>query len=486
MLQRLRESLALLLLALLPFHALLITLATKVIAGAGHAPMGILAGWKEGVLALIVGLAVAEIIRGTGDLPVVSRVEPRIAARKIDAIDWIIVTLIALSVVVTASTHHNWPLYALGFKYDFLPLAAFLILRRVPWSDGFLLRVMHVVAAMGALLSLYGIITFFLPARFFTALGYSDLHSLYVPGGPLAAFQQIGGSGVRRIQSTMSGPNQFGIWLLIPWAAVLATVVRRGLGRRMAQKTGVIVTLALMGLALLLTFSRSAWIGAFLILVMAVGSLLPRRAFWTAAGSVTVLSALAVIACSFLVPSVFFRLASSRDHFLKPLEAIQSIAAHPLGQGLGTAGPASNRVSDACVYLDAGADTSWAKTRQDLCVFVGGIKTQPVSRDCHCPFIPENWYLQIGVETGVLGLILYLALTLLVLYRAYAATRKSASQSALHQAFVWTAFLAFAGTALTALFLHAWEDAAVAYMGWVLLAVAVHSVPDTAVQKTFI
>jgi hypothetical protein len=37
--QRIRESLALILIALLPFHALAVTLLTKLIAGPGHAPL---------------------------------------------------------------------------------------------------------------------------------------------------------------------------------------------------------------------------------------------------------------------------------------------------------------------------------------------------------------------------------------------------------------------------------------------------------------
>src|SRR5438876_1171140 len=62
MLRSLRERLTLALIALLPFHALFITVATKLIAGPGHAPLGPLAIWKEALLGLIVALAIVEIL----------------------------------------------------------------------------------------------------------------------------------------------------------------------------------------------------------------------------------------------------------------------------------------------------------------------------------------------------------------------------------------------------------------------------------------
>ncbi len=332
----------------------------------------------------------------------------------------------------------------------------------------------------GVIIALYGIITFgyrfygnyvsILPDRFFTYLGYSDLHSLYVPGGPLAAFQQIGGSSIRRIQSTMSGPNQLGLWLLIPWSVGVASIVRR----RVFSFWFVVCSVIVIAIAMLLTFSRSAWIGAFVITVIACGSVLPKRVFWTAAGAASALVAIVAIAISLLMPQVFLRIASSRDHYLRPVEAIRTIIAHPLGLGLGSAGPASNRVSDACVMLDAGSDASWAKDRPDLCVFVGETKVQPMDRDCNCPFIPENWYLQIGVELGVIGFILYVLLIVLVLRKLRKADYELQNSVIRNPQFV---FLFFVGISMAALFLHAWEDAAVAYTAWILIAVLLRSVP---------
>jgi hypothetical protein len=59
-----------------------------------------------------------------------------------------------------------------------------------------------------------------------------------------------------------------------------------------------------------------------------------------------------------------------------------------------------------------------------------------------------------GVEMGVLGFVLFVMLTILIL-------RKLPKGSPV--------FLAFLGVSIAALFLHAWEDATVAYTVWILL-----------------
>ena len=219
-LQRIRESLALLLIILLPFHALLVTVLTKVIAGRGHAPLGRLAVWKEGVLAVILCLAVVEII-----LLVKQRSASSAQRLALDVLDYLIFILIFLSFVLFA---YRLPLSAssfiYGFKYDLLPLIAFLILRRVAWSEVFLERIMKMLLIVGGIVAAYGILTLFLPASFFHFLGYSDAHSLYLPDQSLSAFQQISNSALKRIQGPMSGPNQLGIWLLIPIAIAVSSL----------------------------------------------------------------------------------------------------------------------------------------------------------------------------------------------------------------------------------------------------------------------
>ena len=207
------------------------------------------------------------------------------------------------------------------------------------------------------------------------------------------------------------------------------------------------------------TFSRAAWIGAACVaLAVFTHQALPQVSRQMVVRVLAIFGFLIVL-LALMRPSILLRAASSRDHLVRPLAAINTIMENPLGLGLGTAGPASNRVSDACVYLPEDGDASWAVGHPELCVFLGDEQVQPEA-PCKCPLLPENWYLQIGVELGVVGFIIFIAFVLLVLLRL----RRQTTPLAVG------VFAAFVGVSVAALFLHAWESSAVAYTLWVLAA----------------
>lgn len=465
--QRFREALTLTLIFLLPFHALLVTVATRLVAGPGYAPLSWLALWKEGVLAFIFGVAILEILFAILGKTRNSKLVTRNSS--IDLLDILILSLLALSLLVTAFTHANWGLYLFGFRYDFVPLVAFLLLRRVAWSEGFLRQAITVLLWSGGIVAVYGILTFFVPSEFFTWLGYSDLHSLYVADRPIAAFQQIGGTDLRRIQGPTSGPNHLGLWLLLPLGMVLVHLINNPRSFR-----PYLFSLVL-GIALVLTFSRASWIAAA---VMGLLALYPvarhmKRSVLVGLGCSAVC---AVAILVFLFPSVIVRVSSSRGHLHNPIEALQRMVDHPLGQGLGMAGPASNRVSDTCVLLLEGDNPSWwVQNRPDMCVFVGDAQVLPTTgKECTCPFLPENWFLQIGVEMGWVGLVLYVMLVGVVLYRLKRVTGyglRVTSEYEHSQLVTRSLLYSFLAVCIAGLFLHAFEDAAVAYTLWVLAAV---------------
>ncbi len=450
MLQRVREWLSLGLLILLPFHALAVTVLTKLVLGPGHAPLFAIAFWKEALLGIILLLALTEYI-----IRLIEVKSLKSVGRHFDVIDALIAMIIGLAFLISDfQPIQSYSQFALGVKYDLVPLAALLVLRRVHWSAWFKETAVHAILWVGVIVSVYGIATLFLPDNFFTWLGYSDLHSLYIPNGPLAAFQQIGGAALHRVQSTFSGPNQFGIWLLIPIA--LCVTLSSSKSRHFSWFD--VFTMTLFLTALFLTFSRAAWVGAFVIIVIALYPYV--KAHMTRGrllGSAFVLGALVFTALA-LFPQTLLRVSSTRGHIERPIEALRTMIAHPFGLGLGSAGPATNRSSDTCVMLRPEDDPAWAKEHADLCVFLGDVQVQPTHRACDCPFVPENWYLQIGVELGWLGFFLYVALIFLLLRRLWVMGYELSG-----------VFLMFLGVGIAGLFLHAWEDSAVAYMGWLLL-----------------
>ncbi|MFH0769816.1 MAG: O-antigen ligase family protein [Candidatus Peregrinibacteria bacterium] len=482
MLQVTRERLTLILLTLLPFHAFLVTVLTKVVVGPGHAPLTVLALWKEILLGIVFLVSCLELSCEFGRKDLGLRTKD--LGRRVDAIDWCIIALLLLAVLVSAySLQLTAYSFALGFKYDFLPLVAFLVLRRIPWSEKFIGNVLRVIPIIAIIIVAYGLASLFLPASFFTRLGYSDLHSLYVPSGPLAAFQYISELGIRRMQSVMSGPNQLGMWMLTPLSFAVVTWVRE---RAMSGQRTAISTIVILGVALFLTFSRAAWVAATAILITFAAfhwrePLVRRISMIAVALGILVFSALMIVA-----PGIWLRSVSNSGHLQRPMVALQTMLAHPFGLGLGAAGPASNAVSDVCVELPAGSDASWANDRPELCVFVGDMQVQPIGKICRCPMLTENWYLQVGVELGFLGFGLFVVLILLVLRRLGMKNGKwnmedFRSDDRIHSEefsifnFQFSIFLVFLGISIAALFLHAWEDSAVAYTAWIVVAISLHS-----------
>src|SRR3989344_9442685 len=62
-LRTIRHHLVFLLLVLLPFHALFVTVGTKLLEGSGHPPHSLLALWKEVLMALIFLIAILELFQ---------------------------------------------------------------------------------------------------------------------------------------------------------------------------------------------------------------------------------------------------------------------------------------------------------------------------------------------------------------------------------------------------------------------------------------
>lgn len=463
--QKIREKLSLILLALLPLHALFVTVMTKLIAGPHQSPLWWLAIWKEAFFVLLVAFSLYEYVRSQG----------KKITFAIDRIDIVILVLFVLGTVVSFFTHRDLVQMIYGIRYDFVPLIAFLILRRVPWSDEFYARAARLLVWVGLGVTAYGLISFFLPMDWFRWLGYSDLHSEYLPNNAVAAFQQIGDHAIRRWQSTFSGPNQFGLWLLIPYsfALISALSVRarhfdnvqhmRDLLKPSGDRDWYLPT-AMAG-ALLIgiagSFSRAAWIASFAITVAAVLWYLPRSVAQKVLIRIGMPLGFFLLLFFTIYPNILLRITSSRDHIYRPIQAVQTMIAQPFGLGLGTAGPASNRISDVCKSVNSVDDTAWAVDRPEICFFVGEAQIKPTDRVCHCPVLPENWYLQIGVEMGWLGFVLFIYL-LYLLYRTLLANRSAEAARSL--------LLALSGISLAALVLHAWEDTAVAYTLWLMLA----------------
>ncbi|MEI7511232.1 MAG: O-antigen ligase family protein [Candidatus Peregrinibacteria bacterium] len=429
-----------LLILLLPFHAFLVTGTNAVFFNSAVAPPFFISAWKEILIALLFG-------------GIFFCLAPHWKAviKSFDTLDILIFIFSAWALLIGyLATDHGWSQILLGAKYDLFPLWVFVGFRKfaqhIPFSSDALQKAFFFG---GSAVILFGFLQIFLPPDFLVHFGYSPEPNHFTPDKPLAYCQQVSHSGFCRLQSFASGPNQLASFLLffLPFLGLMAWKGEEFLwGGKPAEKSSLLENIPLwkdkkrmvwmilffIGIVVLAgAFSRSALLGAFAAGLIAFFGLphefrISCPILWG-----IILFPVVVLVGIFLVSPVFFdqfllRVSSNQGHYERSLDGIRFIFQHPWGLGLGDAGPASSRFAEN---------------------FSG--------------FLPESWYLQIGLETGILGLLLFLSILF------FAGKEFWQNGDFLGKAF----FMALVGVSVMGLFLHAWESASLAYVFWGLAGI---------------
>jgi O-antigen ligase len=246
-------------------------------------------------------------------------------------------------------------------------------------------------------------------------------------------YGQIGGRTIVRVGSVFLDPLPAGFFLVLPFAVAVERRLRGGLRRRAS-----LLLLVLIAAALILTQTRAALIAALVVVFLAVkhveGRSSRRRlqfALIFAAGFVIALPAIGATGLSHRVATTASgNEQSSIDHVDSFWKGVHAVEAEPLGHGLGTSAGIGQRF--------AVAQTT----------------------------ISENNYLQVGIETGVVAMALFAALTVTMLRRL----RRAARNADLGTSAIRSAGL---GLAVGAFLLHTWVELAVAWSLWGLAGAAI-------------
>lgn len=233
-----------------------------------------------------------------------------------------------------------------------------------------------------------------------------------------------------RVSSLLLSPLALGHYLLMPFALSLERALRGRTAVASAQ-AGVIAA------ALLLTQTRSAMLGALVIAVIALRRV-PGRATATRSRFVLVLVGACIAATPFILSAGLldrFSDEGSNDiHESSFFEGVEQIASEPLGAGLGTSAGVGQRFGT-----------------------VTGIS--------------ENYYLQVGTETGILGLVLFVA----VVVTGSRALRRS--RDATGDELAAGARSGFVALVLAAFFLHELTNRAVAWSAFGVAGAALGAAP---------
>jgi hypothetical protein len=401
-------------LILLPFHALLSTWA-----GSRFGQLDLMRTWKEILILLM--------------LPAVLWLTWR--QREIRQwlfkswIFYLITIYMALNLILGFWAYHTGRvseaalIYALIINLRFLYF--FLVCVIVAACSNFLVNNWaKILLVPSGIVIIVGLIQrFFLPSDFLKHFGY----------GPttIPTYQTVDANvDYARVQSTLRGANPLGAYLILTttaWALVL---------RPRIYLWGAGLAAALV--VLFYTYSRSAAVGLMLALA-SFGWILMKRPTtkWIIAGVLAplIVSGLYIgFRSSPAIQDVFLHTSSSsasaassnqiRNTALK--DASRDIINQPWGRGPGTAGPAS-------------------------------------FRNDHPARIAEDYYLQLGQELGVLGLILFLAINVAVAWELWLKR-----QDDLPRILIATLI----GISFVNLVSHAWTDDTLSLLWWGLAGIA--------------
>jgi O-antigen ligase len=411
-------NVVMLILLLMPLHAFLTVWGASLI---GHYTA--LRLWKEGLLLLAcVGLVYLVIMDRTIRGNTVTRL-----------LVWLILIYCLINLVwgLVAYQRHDVDLKALG--YGLIVDLRFPIFFLITWAAA--LRTSRLRLAWpllvlwpAAIVVVFGLLqALVLPYNFLAHFGY----------GPktIPAYETINNNiHYLRIASTLRGANPLGAYLVIPISLLAVLIIR---GRR---SWPYLVLLAGALATLYFSFSRSAWFAAALAIGLAVllGLRSRRTKLWLLglAGMLIVIAGvlLLVLHNNQRFQNIVFHTqthsavptTSDEGHAAALKAGLRDIAHNPFGSGPGSAGPAS-------VYNN------------------------------HPARIAENYYVQIGQETGWLGLLLFLMINAGVGYLLWLRRADPLAMSLL---------ISLVGLSFINLLSHAWADDTLAYVWWGLAGIA--------------
>jgi hypothetical protein len=250
----------------------------------------------------------------------------------------------------------------------------------------------------------------------------------------IRVYGTIGGGQIVRAGSVFLSALTCGFYLVLGFALGLERAAR---GR---SSPWLVPALVVIGAGILLTQTRSAIVAALIVALIAFQPAAGRKRQWRTQLAI-LMAGLALLAVpAALSTGLARRVAgatnnsdqSSAGHVSAFWSGVHSIEANPLGLGLGTS---------------AGVGQRFAAQDSEV-------------------VIPENDYLEVGIELGVVPMLLFAVLTVALVLNLRAAARRRPD------AVIAGAWAAAAGLAVAAWFLQTWLDFSVAWTVWGLAGAA--------------
>jgi hypothetical protein len=251
-----------------------------------------------------------------------------------------------------------------------------------------------------------------------------------------------------RVMSSLRGANPLGAYLVLILSVLISFFMRA------RNKKWLWAIFSVSGtLVLIFCYSRAAWIGilASFLALLWIGLKNQQLKSIILAGLFVIFVFGCVSAWAFRHNAAFenivfhtqnnssIRTTSDQGHASAFKNGLHDLVHNPLGDGPGTAGPASFHNTN------------------------------------HLPRIAENYYLQIGQEVGILGLFTFIAINLLAAKQLWIRKDQQLAQILL---------ASLVGITFVNLLSHAWTDDTLCYLWWGLAGIAIAPI-ITSRQKTY-
>jgi hypothetical protein len=270
------------------------------------------------------------------------------------------------------------------------------------------------------------------------------LHASIPNYNDIRIYGTIGGGQIVRAGSVFASALTCGFYLVLGFALALERTAR---GR---STPAILVALPVIGAGILLTQTRSAVLAALIVAIVAFTPAAGRLRHWRTQLAVLIaflaLMSIPAVVSTGLAQRVTGAVnrtdTSSLAHVSAFWDGVHTIEHQPLGHGLGTSAGTGQR------FQTEGSSI----------------------------VVPENDYLQVGIELGVIGAALFAALTVaLVVHLRRAARRHPSGPLA-------AAMAAALGLAVAAWFLQTWIDFAVSWTMWGMAGAALGAARQSAVR----
>lgn len=402
---------------LLPLHAFISTWG-----GTAIGPLWLWKSWKELLLSGLFVAVLAWLVSSPDRVRSLFS-KPYVLVLVMYAVLTLVMTVLFVSQNGVDATAAG---LAMNLRYLLGGVLAYIAFRYGRLDGQWLKKSLWFVAITGAVVAVLGIVQVLLvPSDFLAKFGYDKATTI-------APFTLIDDNpDLLRAFATLRGPNDFGAFLILPIIVVLAYA------KRLPSWVSA-AAMFVMGWALVLSGSRSAWLGVIVAVAayfaLHFGKRLSRRHLVVGALSLVVAAVVGLYAAvnvPVLRMAVFHSSVgdssltegSTDDHVTATLGGVERVVDMPLGCGVGCAGPASYYGED--------------------------------------PKISENYFIQIAEETGVVGLALFVAMLMLVARELLKLSRS--------QVLARILLATLAGHLVIGLLLHVWSDDPLSMTWWMLL-----------------